>query len=119
MSDQKKVTVKGGSMRLGVYKCRLNKDSRAHAAYKKDLVMERHRHRYEFNNAYRKQLTKAGLIISGENPDRKLVEIVELRDHPWFVGVQFHPEFQSRPVKPHPLFKDFISAALKFREQRD
>ncbi|MCX5779136.1 MAG: CTP synthase [Elusimicrobia bacterium] len=119
MSDQKKVTNKGGSMRLGVYKCRLAKDSHAHRAYKKDLILERHRHRYEFNNAYRKQLTKAGLSISGENPDRKLVEIVELKDHPWFVGVQFHPEFQSRPVKPHPLFKDFIGAALKYRSKRD
>ncbi|MGA2089988.1 MAG: CTP synthase [Endomicrobiales bacterium] len=118
MSEQKKITSKGGTMRLGVYKCKLENDTHARKAYNKTLIEERHRHRYEFNNAYRKQLAKAKLIISGENPDRKLVEIIELKDHPWFVGVQFHPEFQSRPIRPHPLFKDFIGAALKYREKR-
>lgn len=118
MQEQKKVTAKGGTMRLGVYKCRLTKGSRARAAYDTDLILERHRHRYEFNNRFRAQLQKAGMAITGENPERKLAEIVEITNHPWFVGVQFHPEFQSRPTAPHPLFRDFIAAALKYRDAR-
>jgi len=119
MVEQKKVKAKGGTMRLGVYPCRLVPGSQAAKAYKKRTILERHRHRYEFNNKYLKQIVAKGLSISGENPERKLVEIVELADHPWFVGVQFHPEFQSRPTRPHPLFRDFITAALKFKQKRD
>ncbi|MBP9827720.1 CTP synthase [Patescibacteria group bacterium] len=100
----------GGTMRLGSYACALTPGSIAASAYAKDLIHERHRHRYEFNNAYREQLAKAGLVFSGVNPDRDLVEIVELKDHPFFVGVQFHPEFLSRPLHPHPLFVAFIRA---------
>lgn len=102
----------GATMRLGAWECQVEKGTKAHTAYGKDKISERHRHRYEFNNKYRNQLEKAGLIISGLSPDGKLVEIVELKDHPWFVGVQFHPEFQSRPLRPHPLFKDFVGAAV-------
>lgn len=101
----------GGSMRLGNYECRLNKNSRAYLAYQKQLITERHRHRYEFNNEYKDILVKNGLVISGINPDNNLVEIIELTDHPFFMASQFHPEFKSRPDIPHPLFKDFISAA--------
>ncbi|PIZ95305.1 MAG: CTP synthase [Candidatus Magasanikbacteria bacterium CG_4_10_14_0_2_um_filter_37_12] len=102
----------GGTMRLGAYDCALRKDTKVHKAYGVDLISERHRHRYEFNNDYRKEVDDAGLQIVGLNPESDLVEIVELRDHPFFVGVQFHPEFKSRPMKPHPLFRDFIKAAL-------
>ncbi len=102
---------KGGTMRLGAYPCALTEGTLAHAAYGTSLVHERHRHRYEFNNAYKESLHQAGLIFSGLSPDGGLVEIVELRDHPWFVGCQFHPEFKSNPMNPHPLFRDFIKAA--------
>ncbi|BAU22430.1 CTP synthase [Caldimicrobium thiodismutans] len=101
----------GGTMRLGAYPCKLVKDSLAYQAYKQDEIFERHRHRYEFNNAFRDDLIKAGLKIAGTSPNGELVEIVELEDHPWFVGVQFHPEFTSKPLKPHPLFASFISAS--------
>ena len=104
----------GASMRLGAYPCILNKDSLAYKAYKQKEISERHRHRYEFNNEYREVCEKAGLKITGTSPDGKLVEIVELKNHPWFVGVQFHPEFKSRPLKSHPLFKDFIFACKKY-----
>lgn len=103
----------GGTMRLGAFDCKLKKGSKARKAYGEDLVSERHRHRYEFNNEYRDAVDKAGLKIVGINPESDLVEIVELKDHPFFVGVQFHPEFKSRPMRPHPLFRDFIKAALK------
>jgi CTP synthase len=103
---------KGGSMRLGAYPCKLEKGSLAHAAYGQDEIAERHRHRYEFNNAYLDRLKQAGLVISGLSPDGGLVEIVELRNHPWFLGCQFHPEFKSTPRKPHPLFTAFIAASL-------
>lgn len=103
MPEQKKVIQKGGTMRLGVYPCTLKKGSRAHQLYGKTMVQERHRHRFEFNNKYRKQLENKGLVVTGEFADCKLPEIVEYKNHPWFVGVQFHPEFQSRPVRPHPL----------------
>jgi CTP synthase len=104
---------KGGTMRLGAYPCRLIPDTFAYNAYKQENISERHRHRYEFNNVYKERLEKAGLIISGTSPDHELVEIVELADHPWYLGCQFHPEFKSRPMDPHPLFKAFIRASLK------
>jgi len=103
----------GGSMRLGAYPCRLIKGTRALQAYGQENISERHRHRFEFNNDYRSILENKGLVISGINPERDLVEIIELKDHPFFVGTQFHPEFKSRPLKPHPLFKEFIKAAIK------
>jgi len=112
MPDQKDIEDMGGTMRLGAYPCKLKKDTNAHNAYKKDLIEERHRHRYEYNNEYRDLLTSKGLEITGVSPDDKLVEIVEIKDHPWFVGVQFHPEFLSRPNRPHALFVDFIAASL-------
>ena len=112
MGDQKEVKDKGATMRLGSCPCVLKKDSLASIAYGKEEVTERHRHRFEFNNQYRQQLEDAGLIISGVNPDRDLVEIIEVKGHPWFVAVQFHPEFQSKPNKAHPLFASFIEAAL-------
>lgn len=113
MPDQRDITEKGGTMRLGLYPCDLVPGTRAHAAYGCDRVEERHRHRFEFNNRYRAILESAGLVISGLSPDRQLVEIIELRDHPWYVASQFHPEFQSRPGKPHPLFRGFIAAAAQ------
>ena len=103
----------GGTMRLGAYPCRLVEGTLAHTAYQQEEISERHRHRYEFNNLFREQLEKAGLVISGASPDGTLVEIVELGDHPWFLGCQFHPEFKSKPMRPHPLFRDFIKAALE------
>jgi CTP synthase len=112
MGDQKEIKDKGATMRLGACPCTLTKGSLAYAAYEKEQVSERHRHRFEFNNNYREQLEKAGLIVSGTNPDRDLVEIIEVKGHPWFVGVQFHPEFQSKPNKAHPLFASFVEAAL-------
>jgi CTP synthase len=117
MPDQLDITDKGGTMRLGLYPCVLTPGSRAAAAYGADVVQERHRHRFEFNNKYRRLLEEAGLLISGHSPDGRLVEIVELRDHPWYLGTQFHPEFRSRPDRPHPLFRDFVAAANHtFRE---
>jgi CTP synthase len=112
MPDQLDITDKGGTMRLGAYPCALLPGSRAAMAYGQERVKERHRHRFEFNNRYRDMLEAAGLVISGESPDRRLVEIIELREHPWFVGTQFHPEFLSRPDRPHPLFRAFVEAAL-------
>ena len=105
-------------MRLGAYRCALAQGTNAMAAYQSNEISERHRHRYEFNNAYEKQLTEKGLIISGRNPETGLVEIVELPDHPWFVGCQFHPEFKSKPMQPHPLFRDFIKAGCAYRDSR-
>ncbi len=106
---------KGGTMRLGAYPCVLKEGSAAFTAYDTQEIMERHRHRYEFNNAYRERLAQAGLRITGTSPDGELVEIVELHDHPWFLGCQFHPEFKSRPRTPHPLFKDYIGACLEYK----
>ena len=112
MPDQRGVTAKGGTMRLGSYPCRVtSRETWTYQAYGCDQIAERHRHRYEFNNDYRQDLTGAGLVLAGLSPDERLVEIVELKDHPWFVGVQFHPELKSRPNKAHPLFRDFIAAA--------
>jgi len=104
---------KGGSMRLGAYSCNIKKDTFSFKAYGVSDISERHRHRYEFNNQFKEKLEENGLIISGTSPNGELVEIVEINDHPWFVGCQFHPEFKSRPMNPHPLFKDFIKASLK------
>ncbi len=109
----------GGTMRLGAYPCRLVEGTFAHAAYNSHEIMERHRHRYEFNMDYRERLEQAGMVFSGLSPDGKLVEIVELPQHPWFLGCQFHPEFKSRPLSPHPLFSAFVQAALKYRLARD
>ncbi|MBP2032370.1 CTP synthase [Clostridium algifaecis] len=113
MPEQKDMDEKGGTMRLGAYPCKLSKDSNSFKAYGQEVIYERHRHRYEFNNEYRNQFLKAGLVFSGMSPDSRLVEIVEIKDHPWYVAVQFHPELKSRPNRPHPLFRDFIAAALK------
>ncbi len=113
MPDQKKITAKGGTMRLGAYACKLSKNSLSHKAYGKTEIWERHRHRYEFNNQYLEVMERAGMIATGKNPDSGLVEIVELKDHPYFVGVQFHPELKSTVENPHPLFVSFIRAALK------
>jgi len=113
LSEQQGIQEKGGTMRLGGYPCRLVPGTKAHAAYGQDEVVERHRHRYEFNNAYLQPLAEAGLIASGLSPDGTLVEISEVGDHPWMVGTQFHPEFRSRPNRPHPLFRDFIGAAAQ------
>jgi CTP synthase len=119
MPDQLDITDKGGTMRLGGYPCVLTPGSRAAAAYGAEQISERHRHRFEFNNKYRRLLESAGLVISGQSPDGRLVEIVELRDHPWFVGTQFHPEFLSRPNRPHPLFRDFVAAAAQTLREGD
>lgn len=112
MSDQIGVDKKGGTMRLGLYPCKVADGTITKKSYGEDLIYERHRHRWEFNNAYRKQLEEAGLIIGGTSPDNRLVEVIEVKDHPWFVGVQFHPELKSRPNCPHPLFTGFIEACL-------
>lgn len=108
----------GGTMRLGSYLCKLKKESVAERAYGRSQIWERHRHRFEFNPEYEEILQKAGLVISGKNPDHKLVEIVELPNHRWFLGCQFHPEFKSKPVKPHPLFKAFVGASYEYRTER-
>ncbi len=113
MPEQKDIDEMGGTMRLGAYPCKVEKDTFAYRAYSEDLIYERHRHRYEFNNEYRDALVSKGLTISGLSPDGRLVEMVEIKEHPWFVGVQFHPEFKSRPNRCHPLFRDFIKASIK------
>ncbi|MGB9783124.1 MAG: CTP synthase [Moorellaceae bacterium] len=118
LPEQKSIENMGGTMRLGAYPCRLQEGTRARAAYGEPLVYERHRHRYEFNNTFRAELTARGMVISGTSPDDRLVEIIELEDHPWFVACQFHPEFKSRPNRPHPLFRDFIGAALAYAETK-
>ncbi len=114
MAEQKGMVEKGGTMRLGSYKCRLKADSNAYRAYKKSIIYERHRHRYELNNNYIPRIEKEGLVVTGINPEKNLAEIVELKNHPWFVAVQFHPEFKSRPERPHPLFRDFIGASIEY-----
>ncbi|MDR3552408.1 MAG: CTP synthase [Clostridia bacterium] len=111
MPEQKEITDKGVTMRLGRYPCKLDEASLCRTLYKNTLIYERHRHRYEFNNENRDLLRKAGMLLAGLSPDEKLVEIIELPAHPWFVGVQFHPEFKSRPNRPHPIFMDFVRAA--------
>ncbi len=120
MPDQRDIADLGGTMRLGQYPCHLSPGTKTAEAYGNiEVVMERHRHRFEFNNSYRERLTKAGLILSGLSPDGRLVEIIELADHPYFIGTQFHPEFKSRPNRPHPLFRDFIGAARKVIHEGD
>jgi len=123
LPEQKDVEDKGGTMRLGASPTKVVPDTKAFAAYQEEVVYERHRHRYEVNNVYRGRLVDAGLIVSGVTPDERLVEIVELADHPWFVASQFHPEFKSRPTRPQPLFRDFVGAAIayriEYREQTD
>ena len=118
LPEQRDVTDKGASMRLGAYPCVVDPDSYAFAAYGQKKISERHRHRYEFNNDYKKILTDKGLQITGASPDGRLAEIVEIKNHPWFLGCQFHPEFKSRPTKPHPLFSKFIEAAFKYVQGR-
>jgi CTP synthase len=113
MPEQRDVSEMGGTMRRGEYPCKLLPGSRAHQAYGEEVVYERHRHRFEFNNEYRELLQDAGMVMSGLSPNGRLVEIIELADHPWFVASQFHPEFKSRPMRPHPLFGDFVGAAIQ------
>ena len=114
MEEQKDITNKGGTMRLGAWDCKLDQNSRVFTACKNELISERHRHRYEFNDEFKDQITKAGMETTGINPKTGLVEIVEIPSHPWFVGVQYHPEYKSTVLNPHPLFVDFVSAALKY-----
>ncbi|MFH0823127.1 MAG: CTP synthase [Pseudomonadota bacterium] len=118
MEDQRNISNKGGTMRLGAYDCMVRKNSRCREIYGKDVVSERHRHRYEFNLDFLELFEKNGLIAGGLSPDGKLVEMVELRDHPWFIGCQFHPEFKSRPMAPHPLFVSYIGACRDYRDKR-
>jgi CTP synthase len=118
MEEQKKISMMGGTMRLGSYPCSIQENTLAHNIYGETLIHERHRHRYEFNNRYRPLLEKKGMVIAGVNKDRDLVEIIEVPNHPWFVAVQFHPEFKSKPLAPHPLFSSFIAAALSLRSGR-
>jgi CTP synthase len=115
LEEQRDIKNMGGTMRLGAYPCKIKKGSLAFKVYKKNIASERHRHRYEFNNIYRDLLEKKGIIFSGVYPKKDLVEMVEIKKHPYFIAVQFHPEFKSKPDKPHPLFRDFIAAALKIK----
>jgi CTP synthase len=110
LEEQKNVLHKGASMRLGAWPCKILKGTKTSSLYRQSIISERHRHRYEFNNAYRNRFEKLGMMFSGVSPRTDLVEIIELRDHPWFIGCQFHPEFQSKPNLPHPLFRGFIGA---------
>ena len=105
-------------MRLGNWVCCLTPGTKAHSAYGEAIVFERHRHRYEFNNEFRRRMEANGMLISGRSADNSLVEIVELADHPWFVASQFHPEFKSRPIRPHPLFRDFIGVCLRLKQEK-
>jgi CTP synthase len=118
MADQEGVTNLGGTMRLGAYPAKLDKDSKSYKAYGTDEISERHRHRYEFNNSYRDIFENTDFQLVGLSPDGRLVEIIEVKNHPWFVGVQFHPELKSRPTRAHPLFRDFIAAAVKYNQER-
>ena len=114
LEEQRKVSGKGGTMRLGAQPCILQTETKVFKAYGRQSVSERHRHRYEFNNTYKEIFLASGMVFSGHSPNEQLVEIMELKDHPWFVCVQFHPEFKSKPTNPHPLFKEFIRASLSF-----
>ena len=118
MTTQRQVADKGGTMRLGNWVCCLTPGSKTYQAYGEAIVFERHRHRYEFNNEYRKRMESHGVVISGRSADNTLVEIIELANHPWFVASQFHPEFKSRPTRPHPLFREFVGASLLFEEEK-
>ncbi|HSP11125.1 MAG TPA: CTP synthase [Salegentibacter sp.] len=119
MEEQKEITDKGGTMRLGAWDCHLTEGSLIHKIYGKADIKERHRHRYEYNNKYKEQLENAGMLSTGINPETGLVEIIELRDHPWFIGVQYHPEYKSTVASPHPLFVDFIKAALTYSKKKN
>jgi CTP synthase len=118
MADQKQTSKKGGTMRLGAYDCSLKKGSKAYSAYGKINISERHRHRYEFNNDYMELFEKNGMLCSGINKESGLTEIIELEKHPWFVGVQFHPEYKSTVQNPHPLFVRFVKAAIDYNQHR-
>ena len=111
MPEQKDLEAMNGKMRLGLYPCKISEGTLAKTIYEEEIIYERHRHRYEVNNEYRDKLIEKGLVISGLSPDERLVEIIELKDHPWFIGVNYHPEFKSRPTKAHPLFREFIKAS--------
>jgi len=117
MPEQKKLKKKGGTMRLGAQPCHIQPGSIAYRIYGQELISERHRHRYEFNNIYRKQFEKAGMHFGGLSPDHKLIEMIEIEDHPWFIGCQFHPELKSRFIKPHPLFREFVQAAIDYNKR--
>jgi CTP synthase len=117
MPDQNDVTDLGGTLRLGAYPCVLDRESKAYQLYGKELIHERHRHRYEVNNDYRKALAENGMMLSGLSPDGHIIEMIELKEHPWFIGTQAHPEFKSRPNKAHPLFHGFIKAANEYSEK--
>ncbi len=119
MEDQKYMELVGGTMRLGAYDCLLKPDTLAHGIYRQDLISERHRHRYEFNNDYRETINEHGMKITGTTRENLLVEIVEIPEHPFYIGVQFHPEFKSRPNRPQPIFRDFVGAALKYRIEKE
>lgn len=118
MGSQEQISSKGGTMRLGSYECHLRQDSKTAQIYGSSIIFERHRHRYEFNNSFRKMLEDNGLIVAGVNPQQDLVEVVELRDHPFFIGVQYHPEFKSKPFKPHPLFASFVKSCIEYKQQK-
>ena len=113
LDEQKQVVKKGGTMRLGASNCLLVSGTKIQQAYGSDRATERHRHRYEFNNLYREKMEAHGMVVAGVTPDQKLVELIELADHPWFAACQFHPEFQSKPNQPHPLFSGFVKAAVE------
>ncbi|HBY70224.1 MAG TPA: CTP synthase, partial [Flavobacteriaceae bacterium] len=117
MEDQKSITDMGGTMRLGAWKCDVKADSIIGRVYNESTIEERHRHRYEYNNKYKEQLEAAGMIATGVNPDTQLVEVVEIPEHPWFVGVQYHPEYKSTVASPHPLFVAFVKAAHEHAEK--
>ena len=118
MESQRAIKIKGGTMRLGAYNCKIKTGTKTFAAYRSKKISERHRHRYEVNNRYRNKLEKQGLIISGVNEDLGVVETMEIADHPWFIAVQFHPELKSRVNKAHPLFREFIKAANRYNKYR-
>jgi CTP synthase len=118
MDSQKAITAKGGTMRLGAYPCMLTQGSKAHQAYGGIEISERHRHRFEFNNDYRAKFEAAGVVFSGLSPNGDLVEIMEMKSHPWFVACQFHPELKSRPTRAHPLFREFVAAAIQSKKAK-
>jgi len=118
MEEQKKVTDMGGTMRLGAWDCELTPNTLVHSVYQKDMISERHRHRFEFNGTYREALEKAGLVPSGVNPKTGLVEVAEIPSHPWFIGVQYHPEYKSTVANPHPLFIGFVGAVLQHHQEQ-
>ena len=113
LEEQRGIENMGATMRLGAYPCHLEKETKSHQAYKKDAISERHRHRYEFNNKFRAMMEEKGFLIAGMNKEKELVEIIEIKDHPWFVACQFHPEFKSKPERAHPLFRQFVKAAVE------